>query len=180
MSYYPNVKNQNGDNPRQIMKTILEYAKEYCETFDGHGESVLFMGNVGLGKTHISLSIVSEIVAKGFSVIYGSAQNLFNLAEKEHFSFSDTREKTDDMFNTDLLVIDDLGTEFSTQFTQSFFYNLINTRLLQNKPTIINTNLSIEDFPKRYTARIASRFSGEFKIFEFLGNDIRLQKALKK
>ena len=180
LSFYPDVTDQNGVNPRKIMGVILNDAKKYCAEFTGSGKSLLFMGGVGLGKTHISLAMAAEIAAKGFHVVYGSAQNLFTSAEKEHFSYSEKREKTDDMFEADLLVIDDLGTEFSSSFTQSFFYNLINTRILRKKPTIINTNLSFKEIEERYTPRISSRFIGEYKMIKFFGNDIRLQKALKQ
>lgn len=180
LSFYPDTADQNGVNPRKIMTVILNDAKKYCAEFTGRGKSMLFMGGVGLGKTHISLAIAAEIAAKGYHVVYGSAQNLFTAAEKEHFSYSEKREKTDDMFEADLLVIDDLGTEFLSAFAQSFFYNLINTRILQKKPTIINTNLSFKDIEERYTPRISSRFIGEYKMIKFFGNDIRLQKALKQ
>ena len=180
LAFYPDTTDGNGVNPRRVMSEILNGAKKYCADFNGDGKSMLFMGGVGLGKTHISLSIAAEIAAKGYHVVYGSAQNLFSRAEKEHFSYSETRERTDELFNADLLVIDDLGTEFLGAFTQSFFYNLINTRILQKKATIINTNLSFREIEERYTARISSRFIGEYKMIKFYGDDIRLQKALKK
>lgn len=180
LSFYPDSTDQSGINPRRVMTEILNDAKKYCAEFSGSGRSMLFMGGVGLGKTHISLSIAAEIAAKGYHVVYGSAQNLFSRAEKEHFSYSESRDKTDELFEADLLVIDDLGTEFLGAFTQSFFYNLINTRILQKKATIINTNLSFREIEERYTPRISSRFIGEYKMIKFFGNDIRLQKALKQ
>ena len=137
------------------------------------------MGETGLGKTHLSLAIVAAVSEKGYSVVYGPAGNLFTAAEREHFSYSGETEKLDSMLSCDLLVIDDLGTEFLSPFTSSLFYNIINSRILENKPTIISTNLSIAEIEKRYSDRIASRFIGNYEVKRFLGEDIRQQKACK-
>ena len=84
------------------------------------------------------------------------------------------------MLECDLLVIDDLGAEMSTAFTKSVLYNLVNTRLLTRKPTIINTNLSMKEIEQRYTPRISSRFIGEYECKKFFGSDIRQQKMIEK
>ncbi len=180
LKYYSDKPDQNGVIPRKIMTGILKLAKEYALTFGKNSDNLLFTGGVGLGKTHISLSIVSSVTEQGYDVIYGSAQNLFSAAEREHFSYSGSSEKLDALLNCDLLVIDDLGTEFLSSFTQSLFYNIVNTRLLEGLPTIINTNLSFRELEERYTPRITSRFIGEYKLIKFFGNDIRQQKMLAK
>ena len=84
------------------------------------------------------------------------------------------------MINCDLLVLDDLGAEMATTFSKSALYNLVNTRLLCKKPTIINTNLTIKEIETRYTARVASRLIGNYNANKFLGEDIRQQKILGK
>ena len=180
LKFYSDKPDANGIVPRKVMTGILKMAKEYCINFSGSSPNLLFMGNTGLGKTHISLSIVSEIIEKGFGVIYGSAQNLFSEVEKEHFSYSGNTEKIDALLNVDLLVIDDLGTEFLSSFAQSVFYNIVNTRILNNHPTIISTNLSISEIEQKYSPRISSRFIGNYQMIKFFGTDIRQQKALKK
>lgn len=180
LKYYSDKPNSDGVAPKKVMTAVLKTAKEYCISFGPNSKNLLFMGGVGLGKTHISLAIVSEIVQKGFSVIYGSAQNIFSDIEKEHFSYSGTTDKLDDILEVDLLVIDDLGTEFSTSFTQSAFYNIVNTRLLNRRPTIINTNLSFKEIEEKYTPRIASRFIGNYEMIKFFGSDIRMQKMINK
>ncbi len=180
LKYYSDKPDQNGVVPRKIMTGILKLAKEYALSFNRQSDNLLFTGGVGLGKTHISLSIVSSVTEMGYDVVYGSAQNLFSAAEREHFSYSGESTKTDALLHCDLLVIDDLGTEFSTSFTQSLFYNIVNTRLLERLPTIINTNLSFRELEERYTPRITSRFIGEYKLIKFFGNDIRQQKMLAK
>ena len=137
------------------------------------------MGNTGLGKTHLTLAVAAEIIDKGFIPVYGAAENLFSLIEKEKFS-GENRGAYDAMIKSDLLIIDDLGAEMATAFTKSALYNLINTRLLSGRPTIINTNLTMKEIEARYTARISSRLIGNFEAYKFIGADIRQQKALEK
>lgn len=173
ISYYP-------DEDKKKMQKILDYCISYSENFSQNSKNLLFIGNPGLGKTHLSLAIVNEAVKKGHRVIYGSAGNIFGEIEKEHFSYTGLTEKQDAVLDADLLVIDDLGTEFSSSFVNNLFYNIVNSRILTKKPTIINTNLSFEDLEKKYTARITSRFIGEYDIKIFFGQDIRLLKKAKK
>jgi DNA replication protein DnaC len=85
----------------------------------------------------------------------------------------------DSLLTCDLLVIDDLGTEFYSPYSASLFYNIINSRMLSGKPTVINTNLNFDELEKRYTARITSRFIGNYDMRVFVGNDIRQLKAMK-
>lgn len=179
LNYYPDTEDKNG-NPRKRATAILNLCRQFVEKFPNDCRSLLFIGGVGLGKTHLSLSIVREISAKGYGVVYGPAQNLFSAAEKEHFSFSGNTEMQDSLIECDLLVIDDLGTEFYSSFAASLFYNIINSRMLSGKPTVINTNLSFNELEKRYSPRITSRFIGGYDMKNFIGSDIRQQKALER
>lgn len=180
LKYYSDKTDKEGGNPRRRMTAVLKVCKEYVINFTPKNcENLLFMGQAGLGKTHLSLAIVSGLVEKGFTPIYASAENLFMQIEKEKF-LGENRGAYEAMVKCDLLVIDDLGAEMSTSFTVSALYNLINTRLLSGRPTIINTNLTMKEIEKRYTARISSRLIGSFSAFKFLGDDIRQQKALKR
>ena len=165
---------------KKVMANIYDFAKEYAENFSTNSESLLFLGGVGLGKTHISLSIINRVVEKGFGVVYDSAQNLLNKIEKEHFSYSGSSEVIDAVLACDLLVIDDLGTEFITSFTVSQLYNIINSRINSHLPTIINTNLDFAEIEKNYTPRVLSRIMGNYKIKKFMGDDIRIKKALSE
>ena len=179
LQFYSEKAMEDGTVPRKRAENILAKCKEFVEDFPKNSRSLLFMGGAGLGKTHLSLAIVSEIIKKGYGVVYGSAQSLFSAAEKEHFLFNSSSEHEQALLNCDLLVIDDLGTEFLSSYTTSLFYNIVNSRLLNKKPTIINTNLDFEQLENRYTARITSRFIGEYEMKKFVGLDIRQQKALK-
>lgn len=172
IKYYPD-EDMGGSNPKKRMESLLTLCKSYADNFDAKSSSnLLFMGDAGLGKTHLSLSIVYELLNKGFDVIYGSAYNLFSAMENDHFG-----NRTNDSFNSavscDLLVIDDLGSEFVSPYILSMFYNVINTRLLAGRPTIINTNLTMKEIEQKYTPRISSRLIGSYTAKKFIGNDIR-------
>ena len=179
LDYYSDKEDSEGFVPRKRAAALLKLCREFADNFPSVSSSLLFTGEAGLGKTHLSLAVVSEVAKKGYGVVYGSAYNLLSAAEKEHFSYSGETEKEDALLNCDLLVIDDLGTEFLTSYTSSLIYNIINTRILNRKPTIINTNLSFDELEARYTARITSRFIGNYEMKKFIGSDIRQIKALK-
>ena len=179
LNYYSDKPDENGNVPKKRATALLKLCREFADNFPKVSSSLLFMGGAGLGKTHLSLSIVSDVDEKGYGVVYGSAYNLLAAAEKEHFSYNGENEKESALLNCDLLVLDDLGTEFLTSYTSALIYNIINTRILNGKPTIINTNLNFEELENRYTARITSRFLGNYEMKKFIGSDIRQIKALK-
>ena len=180
LNYYPDKADEQGAVPRKRAESILNLSKQFVADFSADTRSLLFMGGSGLGKTHLSLAIVSAVSEKGYGVIYGSAQNLFGAAEKEHFSYSGETAAQDALMRCDLLVIDDLGTEFYSSFASTLFYNLINSRILNKKPTVISTNLTFDELEKRYSPRIASRFIGSYDMKKFIGNDIRQLKAFEE
>lgn len=179
LNYYP-AEETDGINPRKKMTQILKLCREYVINFTPTGaDNLLFMGSAGLGKTHLSLAMVSELTEKGYDVIYGSAYNLFSAMENEHFSYKRNDSYTAAV-NCDLLVIDDLGSEFVNPYIQTLLYNIVNTRLLAKKPMIINTNIGMQEIENRYTPRISSRLLGNFTARRFVGRDIRQIKMLEK
>lgn len=179
LEYYPsNVDEGYPRSSREQMGNILNYCKKYAECFTENSESIFMKGKTGLGKTHLSLSIANEVIRKGYGVIYVSAPSIVSTLEKEHFSYNKENAATEDaLLSCDLLIIDDLGTEFSTQFSTSAIYNIFNSRLLANKPVIINTNLTIQELEKAYSQRFVSRISGHAKRLDFFGRDIRTTKS---
>lgn len=180
LKYYPDTAEKGGVSPRKRITAILKLCKEYAIKFSPEtSENLLFMGGVGLGKTHLTMAITSAVIEKGYMPVYGSAENLFSVIEAEKFS-SEGKGSYEAILNCDLLVIDDLGAEMITSFTKSVLYNIINTRLLTRKPTIINTNLTMAEISSKYDARIASRVMGSYTAKVFLGNDIRQQKLMNK
>lgn len=176
LSYYPKtVDEQTGVSPQKRMSEIFNFCKSYAEDFGTDSPSLLMYGATGLGKTHLSLAIAGRAISAGYGVIYGSTQNILLKLERERFSrsYENTGESEQALLECDLLVLDDLGAEFSTSFTVSVIYNVINTRLLRGLPTIISTNLSPEELEEKYTQRITSRIIGNYISLLFCGKDIR-------
>ncbi|MBQ6034435.1 ATP-binding protein [Ruminococcus sp.] len=165
----------SGEN-YSAMKKILEYTMQYAATFTPDSKSILMFGQTGLGKTHLSLAIANKVLEKGYGVIYDSAINILRSIEKEHFSHDHSSEMIDLVMDTDLLILDDLGTEYETPFYNATIYNIINTRLNRRKPSIISTNLDFSGISRRYDKRVMSRIISEYSCLEFKGDDVRLQK----
>ncbi len=185
LSYYRDVKLKYIDEYRQEqeidcydeMEKVFHYCQKYAANFKLDSPSLLFYGRSGVGKTHLSLSIVTEVLAKGYEVIYDSVGNLLSHIESEHFQ----KEKSENFFfrmalETDLLVLDDLGTEFQNNFSESIIYQLINTRLNKHLPTIISANLGNKNLATMYDPRIVSRLFATYKPLHFFGKDIRKLK----
>ena len=164
-------------SPRKRMTAVLKVCREFSISPDG--QNLLLLGGTGLGKTHLSLAIANEFLDKGRSVVYGSAQNLINTLANEQFSYKGDTTATENMLSSDLLIIDDLGAEMSTSFSQSSVYNIVNTRLLRKLPTVISTNLMLEEIEKTYTSRVLSRIIGGYTLLSCLGEDIRQIKRKK-
>lgn len=163
---------------RKAMESTLAWCKKYAESFNSHSRSLLFKGATGLGKTHMSLAIANVAIDRGFGVIYGSTQSFAVAIERERFDRGgdELAETATQLSTCDLLILDDLGTEFPSAYVNAALYDIINTRLLAEKPTIINTNLSLSELEKTYSERFASRIVGNFDVFDFRGDDIRFQK----
>ena len=168
LSYY------NGDDYFNMQK-ILEFTKQYAETFNENSNSIFMFGKTGLGKTHLSLAIANCVLDKGYSVIYDSAINILRNIEREHFSREHSSDMIDLVMNTDLLILDDLGTEYETPFYNATIYNIINSRLNSGKATIISTNLDLAGIKRRYDERVVSRIISVYTCLAFKGEDVRLQ-----
>ncbi len=170
---------KNADNYKR-MSAILNVLKKYAEDFSPEKSgNIAMFGGTGLGKTHLSSAIAGEIIEKGNDVYYTSANNMFADFEEKRFGSSAAYDVTGDVsqyFSCDLLIIDDLGAEIINQFTVSCLYNVINTRLNRKKPTVLSTNMTQDEFRKKYWDRITSRVFGEYIILPFCGEDIRKQK----
>lgn len=160
----------------QMLKN-LSFCKNYAKNFTLSSKSIFMKGETGLGKTHLSLSIANEVIKKGYGVIYVSAPSIVTKLNKERFSYDNNEDNTEDaLLSCDLLIIDDLGTEFATQFSTSAIYNIFNSRLLSGKPVIINTNLKLQELEKLYSQRFVSRITGQAVRLDFFGRDIRILK----
>ena len=161
-----------GVSPRQLMERTFRRCRRYAREFGAGAPSLLFTGGPGLGKTFLSACIARAVADNGFSVVYDTAGKLFSDFEAVKFG-GNQQDLTRKYLQCDLLIIDDLGTEMTTQFTQSVLYRVLNDRLLENRPVIVSTNLSDQALRQRYSAPIASRLLGAFEVCLFLGQDIR-------
>ena len=157
---------------------ILAMAKNYVRDFSKRRDNLLLIGPTGTGKTHISTAIARELIHQGYDVIYDSTQNILSDFESDRFRSNYGRNDTvsDKYLDCTLLIIDDLGTEFSNQFTLSTLYNLLNTRQNRGLATVISTNLSPDELAHKYEDRIYSRIIGGAKIMPFEGKDRRVAK----
>ncbi len=180
VEYYPDVpENGKGVSPRQRMRDTLTFLRQYAASFTPSSQSLLMMGNTGLGKTHLSLAVAGAVLQGGYGVIYTPVQKLMDTLEADKFARdSEAKENYAEniraILQCDLLVLDDLGTEFLTQFTQSVLYNIINSRLIESRPTIISTNLRVGDIEDKYSQRMVSRLICGYKVLPFSGKDIRM------
>lgn len=160
-------------------KDNLEQCKRYADEFsDATNENLLFVGTTGLGKTHLSTSIAKEVIKKGYYVCYVTAQSMISDFSSLRYGMGgeeDENSPTAKYYECDLLIIDDLGTELTTQFAVSVIYNVINTRISRSLPMIISTNLTSAELRKTYAERITSRLFGNFEPLLFEGKDNRMK-----
>ncbi len=166
---------------KRKMTSTVKKLREFAEGFDKEyrGKNILMIGKTGTGKTHISTAIAKCVIESGHSVIYDSVINIVSAIEQEKFRPQTVSEpQMEKYLECDLLIMDDLGTEFNTQFTTSCLYNIITTRLNRGLSTILSTNLSADELAQRYEARICSRIIGnEYLTAQFFGNDYRLRNG---
>ena len=148
---------------------------------DDQHKSMLFIGKTGLGKTYLALSIAQRLIAKNKSVVYETSLQLFEKLART--VFNRTEEITDRgfydlVYEADLLIIDDLGTEIVNDYVNSQLFNIVNTRILANKKIIISTNLTAVEINDRYERRITSRLfdRNDFVHYKFIGTDLRWRK----
>jgi DNA replication protein DnaC len=173
LNYYP-------DGNRKAMGKLLEACRRYAAEFSRKSPNLLFLGPTGLGKTHLSLAIAREVLARDKLVMYASAVRLIERLVDSAMGDESEDEYRELVYGCDLLIIDDLGTEVKTRITISEVYNLINTRIIERRPTIVNTNLSLKEIESTYDQRILSRLAGDYALNQFTGSDIRFQKKARR
>lgn len=165
-----------GRSAYEIMKYNYDIAKEFVTPFVPGKSNLLFIGAAGTGKTFLSNCIAREVIAEGHSVVYLSAATLFDRLAQMTFGKSGESEEKAVIMDCDLLIIDDLGTEFNNSFVSSQLFYCINERKLKNRSTIISTNLDLEKLKENYSERVSSRFIENYRICRFFNTDIRRKK----
>ncbi len=181
LDFYPNeADNKLNISPRQKMALNFKACKDYSATFSTNSLNLFLCGKTGLGKTFLSSAIAKTVLDKGFSVTFDTTQNLLKAIENEHFGRVTNKDTMQILSDVDLLILDDLGSEFKSPFYISALYNILNTRINKNLPIIISSNFSLEHLQKNYDDRIVSRLIGSFQWLYFFGKDIRMIKSMKK
>lgn len=164
-------------NPKENMKDILGIAESFIDNFDEkNGDNLLFYGTTGLGKTFLSNCIAKSLLDKNKIVIYQTAFTILDILERRRFGKGDRKldnYQYDLLLEADLLIVDDLGTEVSNAFTTSEIFNIINTRIIRDKKTIISSNLTPKEISDTYTDRVFSRVLQNFIPLKFYGKDLR-------
>lgn len=164
-------------SPRKNIENIASKAWNFVENFSNSNENLLFYGTAGTGKTFISNCIAKELLDRGYLVIYRTSEILIqNLRD---IRFANNKHFKDLLLNSDLLIIDDLGSEQITDFSKTELFNILNMRLLSEKKMLISTNCDLEEILKIYSERISSRLLGNFTLCKFFGEDIRIKQNIK-
>lgn len=177
-------EDSSGVSPQENILEILSICEGFVMNFDkDNDENMLFYGDTGLGKSFMCNCVARELLDRGYLVIYQTAFKMFEIIEDYKFKNTDdhiTKDNYANLFDCDLLIIDDLGTELTNSFTNSELFNILNTRLLSGKKTIISTNLSPMQLGDIYAQRIFSRIFDRFRMVKFTGNDLRWEQKMAK
>lgn len=169
------------EEQQAVMPAIIGTCREFIRTFQEDFRNLLFYGPVGTGKTFLTNCIARELLDRGCSVIYFTAFQLF-----EHFSSvsyneaGDFSQRHEALLDSDLLILDDIGTEMANTFTVSKLFQVLNERALRQKSTVISTNLSPKDFRDIYSERVFSRITSSYTLVKFTGSDIRIRKKISR
>ena len=181
---YPAEETQSGISPREKMKRICENCYRYAATFSLKSPSLLFMGATGLGKTHISLAIANVVINRGFHVVYGAAQNILGDLEDLRFGrVQNPRYRQEALLDADLLIIDDLGAERSTEFALEKVYNIVDSRYRARLPMILTTNLDLAAMKNVVDIRYSRIYDRIFEVcypVKFTGSSFRKMEANRR
>lgn len=174
--YSDTMKNEaTGLTERETARRAYDIARGFVRDFDDSFENLFLYGDTGVGKTFLSHCIAHELLESAHCVMYFSAFDLFDLLADSKFS-RDKTEGQEFVFDSDLLIIDDLGTELTNSFVSSQLFLCINERIMRRKSTIISTNLKLENFSDTYSERTFSRIASNYRMVKLEGKDIRIQK----
>ena len=160
-------------------ENAVKTCKDFIDCFNSGYHNLFFYGTVGTGKSFLSGCVAKELMDRGHSVIYFSSTGLFEKLSQITFDYNAKEELADlyeDLYSCDLLIIDELGTELTNNFSSSQFFSCLNERILRKKSIIISTNLSLQELRDRYSDRIFSRITSNFKLCKITGPDIRMYK----
>ncbi|PID82395.1 MAG: hypothetical protein CSB16_01465 [Clostridiales bacterium] len=168
---------ENLSSIKKTHKKLLSFVNNFNEK---KGNNYILYGGVGLGKTYISRSLAKTLICEGNIVVYLKAPSLFKtlntLRWNHNTNNSDIRYM---LYESDLLIIDDLGKEIKSETNINELFEIINERYINNRSTIINTNMLLKELIHYYGDAIFSRLSERLTAFKFVGTDLRLTKGTK-
>ena len=170
------TNDSTGLTERETARRAYNLAREFIADFDNSFQNLFFYGDTGVGKTFLSHCIAHDLLDSAHCVLYFSAFELFDFLASSAFSRSSDAPDDEPIFDCDLLIIDDLGTELTNSFVSSQLFLCINERIMRKKSTIISTNLKLEDFSATYSERTFSRIASNYQMTKLVGKDIRIQK----
>lgn len=166
------------EEQKKIMPAIIRTCRDFADHFSESFRNLHFYGPVGTGKTFLSNCIAKALLDQGYSVIYFTAFQFFELFSPGNSGSSRAEGEPDSLLESDLLILDDLGTELANTFTVSRLFQILNERALRRKSTILSTNLSPRDFRDIYSERVFSRITSSYTLVKFSGSDIRIRKKI--
>ena len=174
--------NENLFSDKEVARRQKNFVMRYCDEKENTVLNLLFIGGTGTGKTFMSSCIAKEFLDTGRSVLYLTATALLEIIDKAKFEKNDAdfyEEYVNFIEICDLLIIDDLGTEYSFGYPQSRLFDILETRTVNQKNTVISTNLSTDDLATKYSPRFYSRIMQDYQILLFKGNDFRMGNLKK-
>ncbi len=157
----------------EAFQNAVQACQEMVQHFSDVKTNLMFYGTVGCGKSFLSGCVAKALMDQGFSVVYFSAAQLFDILYQNTLY-----NGLEDLYNYELVIVDDLGAELTNSFVTTALFSFLNERILREKATIISTNLNLSDLRDRYSDRIASRIIQNFKLYKLSGPDIRILKRL--
>lgn len=175
--YSATIKNEaTGLSALETARRAYDTAQRFVQNFDHKFENLFLYGDTGVGKTFLSHCIARELLKSTHCVLYFSAYDLFDMMAANSFSRKDTGTDEELIYDCDLLIIDDLGTELTNSFVSSQLFLCLNERIMRRKSTIISTNLTLKNFSDTYSERTFSRIASNYQMISLIGKDIRIQK----
>ncbi len=161
------------------IRQVYLAAKDFVKSFAQSSRNMLFLGGVGSGKTFLTNCIAKKLLDEGYSVVYFTAFRLFELIADNTFRNTGAEDREDffaNIYDSDLLIIDDLGTENTNSFVAGQLFNILNEREIRGKSTIISSNLALKSIKDLYSERSLSRIISNYELYYFRGEDLRMKK----
>ena len=158
----------------QIAFTACRDYANNSNLFGAKKNSLMIFGGVGSGKTHLAAAIANVVIDRGIPVLFGTfSEHLEKI--KEEFNKTGEKKYLSMMKNTSMLVLDDIGKEKKTEWTQQILFDVINYRYEHLLPVIITTNFDIDSLGNYLGDAVFSRLYEMSGGVQTQGKDYRKQ-----